>query len=104
MVSRPKARLVFDSAGNIYGTTFAGGLQGEFCNPPGEGCGTVFELSPTENGHWVEQIFRFPGDMSLGAQPTSPLTLIESSGEAYGTTSEGGPGLNNGGVVFRFVQ
>ena len=39
----PEAGLIFDQAGNLYGTTFAGGDLNA-CG--GAGCGTVFELSP----------------------------------------------------------
>jgi len=37
----PQAGLIADSAGNLYGTTEAGGANNQ---------GTVFELSHTENG------------------------------------------------------
>jgi|HubBroStandDraft_5_1064220.scaffolds.fasta_scaffold00539_4 hypothetical protein len=40
----PVAGLVMDSAGNLYGTTGAGG--GDLCGVGGGGCGTVFQLSP----------------------------------------------------------
>jgi hypothetical protein len=40
--SHPEASLIFDSAGNIYGTTQVGGT-GQACYG---GCGTVFELTP----------------------------------------------------------
>ena len=38
----PNGPLVFDSQGNLYGTTVAGGIEG--CNIVG--CGTVFKLTP----------------------------------------------------------
>ena len=41
--SGPTADLIFDAAGNLYGT--AGG--GEY------GAGTVFELTPTAGGGWT---------------------------------------------------
>lgn len=43
--------LLFDSEGNLYGTTAAGG-SGE-CG--GTGCGTVFELSPQLGRSWAER-------------------------------------------------
>ncbi|MGA3092131.1 MAG: choice-of-anchor tandem repeat GloVer-containing protein [Terriglobales bacterium] len=42
----PNAGLTFDSAGNLYGTTTAGGL----------GYGTVYELSPNGSGGWNETV------------------------------------------------
>ena len=44
----PFARLIFDAAGNLYGTTTIGG-DGQF----GEG-GTVFKLAPNLDGTWTE--------------------------------------------------
>ena len=43
---KPAAQLVFDSAGNMYGTTVVGGLYG---------CGTVFKLSLSGN-QWQETV------------------------------------------------
>src|ERR1700722_3629990 len=54
---RPFGPLVFDSAGNLYGTTYYGG--NEECDL---GCGTVFELSPDAHGGWTETVlYRFTG-------------------------------------------
>ena len=41
----PRAALVQDAAGNLYGTTQSGGATST-CSPP-DGCGVVFKLSPT---------------------------------------------------------
>ena len=41
----PEAGLIFDAAGNLYGTTLVGGPY--YCpGGDGYGCGTVFELTP----------------------------------------------------------
>ncbi len=45
----PYAGLIMDGAGNLYGTTFQGGIY----NAP-YGCGTVFELTPNGGGSWTE--------------------------------------------------
>jgi uncharacterized repeat protein (TIGR03803 family) len=42
----PFAGLIFDTAGNLYGTTEGGGDYGK---------GTVFELTPEEGGGWTEK-------------------------------------------------
>ena len=97
--ANPASDLVFDPAGNLYGTTSGGGTG---CN--GTGCGTVFELEKSESG-WTEKVlYRFTGQ-SDGNSPVGSLTL-DSRGNIYGTTAYGGdnscyydgPGC---GVVFR---
>jgi hypothetical protein len=44
----PSAGLIFDSAGNLYGTTTMGGASGRG--------GTVFMLTPEQNGSWTETV------------------------------------------------
>jgi uncharacterized repeat protein (TIGR03803 family) len=89
----PLAGVVFDVAGNIFGTTLAGGGSSG-CN--GQGCGTVFELSPAGAG-WRETVLhRFQGTVD-GGEPGGALVLA-SDGNFYGATLIGG--LGNGGVVF----
>jgi uncharacterized repeat protein (TIGR03803 family) len=84
------AGLVFDSAGNLYGTTTSGG---EFEQ------GTVFELTPGSNGTWTEKILHSfgPHDSGDGEQPLSSL-VFDGAGNLYGTTSTGGAGYS--GTVF----
>jgi uncharacterized repeat protein (TIGR03803 family) len=72
----PDSSLVADSAGNLYGVTYYGGI---YCVGYG-GCGTVFELSPDGNGGWTYNvIYSFTGS----ADATS-LT-IDSQGNLYVT-------------------
>src|SRR5208283_2511224 len=81
----PIGNLVFDSAGNLYGTTYVGGLD-ENCPA---GCGTVFELSPS-NGNWTFALLHsFAG--SDGSSPWTGLTP-DNSGNLYGTTTGAGSG------------
>jgi len=80
---RPAANLIFDSAGRLYGTTTAGG--GGSC--PG-GCGTVFELTPSNTG-WTESVlYSFHGGTD-GRQPYGGL-VFGGSRTLYSTTSQGG--------------
>jgi uncharacterized repeat protein (TIGR03803 family) len=82
----PGAGLIFDSAGNLYGTG-EGGIGGGTCD--GAGCGTVFELSPDGNGGWTEKIiYAFTG-ASDGRSPSGRLTM-DAAGNLYGTTAWGG--------------
>jgi uncharacterized repeat protein (TIGR03803 family) len=91
----PSGGLIFDAAGNIYGTTIWGG-NGE--DPPCDsGCGTVFELLPTADGAWSEKVLHSFGNGADGAYPQAGL-IIDSAGNLYGTVPWGG--ANGGGVVF----
>lgn len=72
--------LVFDAAGNIYGTTFEGGS---------EGSGVVFELTRSGEG-WTETTLLSFGTMgSEGSTPIGGL-IFDSQGNLYGTTLFGG--------------
>ena len=89
----PAGGLVLDAAGNLYGMT---NRAGDFsCNS--SGCGTVFQLSPQENGTWaLNVLLTFNGPN--GAEPVSNL-VFDTAGNLYGTATDGGN--NNDGVVFR---
>jgi uncharacterized repeat protein (TIGR03803 family) len=80
--------LAFDAAGNIYGTTYAGG-QG--------GVGVVFKL--TRSGErWTESVlYSFSPSGSGGTLPYGGVVL-DSAGNLYGVAFGG---INNQGVVFQ---
>jgi uncharacterized repeat protein (TIGR03803 family) len=77
----PLAGLIADSNGNLYGTTFEGGLQTN-CS---FGCGTVFKVTVTGK---ETVLYRFNG----GADGATPFgaSLLLSGGALYGTTLVGG--------------
>jgi uncharacterized repeat protein (TIGR03803 family) len=82
----PAGGLIFDQAGNLYGTTSSGGSGGQICQ--GVGCGTVFQLTPNNDGSWTESVLHsFHGED--GYLPEGGL-IFDSEGNLYGTTSEGG--------------
>jgi uncharacterized repeat protein (TIGR03803 family) len=94
----PGSPLLFDQAGNLFGTTQGGGSNLECPN-----CGTVFELSPptSEGGAWKETVIhRFGGGLLKpdGATPNSGL-VFDKNGNLYGTTFNGG-GPQDVGIVF----
>jgi uncharacterized repeat protein (TIGR03803 family) len=90
----PNSPVVFDSAGNMYGTTNEGGGAGCF-----NGCGTVFELSPTGTGRWTEQVIHhFSANPPDGQLPSGGLAL-DKNGDLYGTTPNGG--TSGGGVLYQ---
>jgi uncharacterized repeat protein (TIGR03803 family) len=78
----PLGRVVRDEAGNLYGTTYAGGITS--CH--NGGCGTVFKLDPTGK-ETVLLKFNVPG--KGGIFPSGPL-LRDAAGNLYGTTTWGG--------------
>jgi uncharacterized repeat protein (TIGR03803 family) len=83
----PHAGVIFDAAGNLYGTNFYGGTVD----------GTVYELSPGSHG-WSETIlYSFTGG-SDGGQPESGV-VFDKMGNLYGTASSGG--ALGWGCVFR---
>ncbi|MGO9863446.1 MAG: choice-of-anchor tandem repeat GloVer-containing protein, partial [Terriglobales bacterium] len=86
----PAAGLIFDSAGNLYGTTTTGGDSAY-------GDGTVFELTPGENGQWSETVLYMFQNFQDGSDPSAGL-ILDKSGTLYGTTIYGGDG--NSGTVF----
>jgi len=84
------AGLAFDSKGNLFGTTYYGGLTTCGSGVP-SGCGTVFELSPNARGGWIYRvIYSFKAGID-GAWPSSTL-ILDSKGSLYGTTASGGTG------------
>jgi uncharacterized repeat protein (TIGR03803 family) len=84
--SRPFAGLIFDQAGNLYGTTVTGGIPGPDCLT--DGCGMVFQLSPSESG-WTESVlYTFTGE-SDGSAPYAGL-IFDRAGNLYGATFYGG--------------
>ncbi len=89
--------LIFDDAGNIYGTTRFGGGEGTDCDS--SGCGTVYELMPSGGG-WTESIlYRFTGTPD-GYLPNSGV-ILDSVGNLYGTTYYGGPDTT--GTVYQLT-
>jgi uncharacterized repeat protein (TIGR03803 family) len=92
--SLPSAGLIFDPAGNIYGTTQLGGNS--TCNR-GYGCGVVFKLAPNLNENWTESVLRrFNGTDGSGL---SSSLIFDQTGSLYGTAAQGG--VYNFGTVFR---
>ena len=77
----PQAGLAIDSAGNLYGTTWAGG--GGLCSAP-PGCGTIFKLTHAGSGWVITSIYKFIGTDD-GGHPIAPV-VIAPNGTLYGDT------------------
>lgn len=89
----PAAQMIFDAAGNLYGTTLFGGAFGT----GEEGGGTVFELSPQTGGGWSEEVLHSFASGSDGVQVSGGVVL-DAAGNLYGTTLVGG--THNDGIVY----
>jgi len=96
----PMGALVFDAAGNLYGTTKGGGASPN-CQGGTRGCGTVFELSPNLDGSWTESVLYSFTNAADGALPLAGV-ILDTAGNLYGTASSGG--ASQSGVVFKLTN
>ncbi|MGA2980909.1 MAG: choice-of-anchor tandem repeat GloVer-containing protein [Terriglobales bacterium] len=98
----PLGPLTVDSSGNVYGTTYAGGVS-QVCNDNGgyAGCGTVYELSPNGTTYTETVLWKF--NITDGESPMSGV-ILDKAGNLYGTAYQGGSGAGQpSGVVFEVV-
>jgi hypothetical protein len=91
----PQAGVIFDAAGNLYGTTLGGGT---------DGYGTAFELISTKRGTWTEKVLHDFNSNDGGGSPDGSL-IFNSSGNLFGTiTGSGNCNSGNGcGSVFELI-
>jgi uncharacterized repeat protein (TIGR03803 family) len=93
--ANPWASPIFDTAGNLYGTTLTGGKGGcgEWMN---RDCGTVFKVSPNSHGGWTERaLHRF--DHTAANHPFAGV-ILDSQGNIYGD------GEGSRGAVFEIMK
>lgn len=84
----PIAGVIFDTSGNIYGTTFYGGANG---------VGEVFELTPQGSG-WTETVLHSFNNTGVDGFYANSGLVFDAFGNLYGTTFWGGD--FNVGTVF----
>ena len=101
-------RVVFDSAGNLYGTTQMGGDITDCSFNPG--CGVVYELTPSGQQSVLHAFNPFTG--GDGDAPWGGV-VFDSTGSLYGTTVEdailyqlspGGGGSWTENILYGFIQ
>jgi uncharacterized repeat protein (TIGR03803 family) len=84
----PEESLILGSDGNLYGTTYGGGVNG---------FGTIYKIGP-DIPHPFASVYSFTA--STGIFPHARL-LLAQDGNYYGTTETGGPG--GAGTVFQMT-
>jgi uncharacterized repeat protein (TIGR03803 family) len=87
--TNPHAGLIFDTSGNLYGTTVVAAPE----------YGAVFELMPKAGGRWTEKVLH-TFNQKDGAEPYAGL-VFDGSGNLYGTTYQGG--ADGAGTVFELT-
>ena len=86
--ANPISGLIFDQAGNLYGSTPTGGAGGG---------GTVYQLSASNGGWAFSTLHSFSSTCGCDTGPYANLTM-DASGNLYGTAPE--EGIYGYGVVF----
>jgi uncharacterized repeat protein (TIGR03803 family) len=94
--ANPHATLLLDSAGNLYGTTVAGGIANATCH---KGCGIVYQISPSGSAWQETVLYRFTGAAD-GSVPYAGVSM-DSAGNLYGATTAGGG--DNFGAVYKLT-
>ena len=85
----PTAGLTLDGQGNLYGTTYSGGIHGG---------GTAYKLTPQSGGTWTETVLH-NFDYGFGGGAPDATMILDSAGNLYGTTIFGGNRcIYNGGA------
>ena len=86
----PYGGVIFDKAGNLYGTTESCGASSQ---------GTVFKINTSGTETLLHS---FAGGSSDGAYPVLTSLLMDKKGNLYGVTSEGG--ASSVGVVYKLSK
>jgi uncharacterized repeat protein (TIGR03803 family) len=90
--SQPYGGLIFDTSGNIYGTTYQGGDNDN---------ATVFELSPIASGGWTETVLHSFACNNIDGYYPFAAVIFDATGNLYGTTTQGGS--SGVGTVFQLT-
>jgi uncharacterized repeat protein (TIGR03803 family) len=90
--ANPNGSLIADAAGNLFGTSSAGGANGD---------GTVFKIAKTATGYAKAPttLANFTG--ANGSTPEASLST-DAAGDLFGTASVGG--ANGDGTVFEITN
>jgi uncharacterized repeat protein (TIGR03803 family) len=89
----PSSPLVYDAAGNLYGTTDRGGAG---TSSDGISAGAIFKVTPSISGGASTVTLLHSFDDPAGQYPNTNSLVVASNGLIYGTTSTSGTHQNNG--------
>ena len=96
-LNTPYSGVIFDSAGNLYGTTIGGGAG--TCQDPG--CGAVYKFTPSGQSGILTVLYSFTG-RGDGSTPYAGLTF-DPAGNLYGTTYWASLVTGGYGTVFELM-
>jgi autotransporter passenger strand-loop-strand repeat protein/uncharacterized repeat protein (TIGR03803 family) len=90
--AQPNATLMADANGDLFGTTYSGGANGD---------GTVFEIAKTPTGYASSPITLVTFNGTNGQGPAGNL-IADAAGDLFGTTAGANivSNLSDGGTVF----
>jgi uncharacterized repeat protein (TIGR03803 family) len=88
----PIGGVIFDTSGNLYGTTSGGGASGN---------GVVFELTPNSDGTWTESVLYSFKAGKDGSYPDHGSLIFDAAGNLYGETTGGGKGRCGWTISYR---
>ena len=97
--ANPRDPLIFDSSGDIYGTTLEG--QG---NQNGGYGGSAFELTPpaAKGQNWTENVLYLFPEYLFDAGYSSAGLIFDGAGNLFGTSQSGGPEYE--GTAFELLR
>jgi uncharacterized repeat protein (TIGR03803 family) len=84
----PNGGIAFDANGNLFGSTYVGGANGQ---------GIIYELTPTQQGTWQENVIHNFANDDNGRSPLGGV-VFDGLGNLFGTTRSAGSG--DAGTVF----
>jgi uncharacterized repeat protein (TIGR03803 family) len=96
----PGGAVVFDSAGNLYGTTPDGGNLHK-CS--GGGCGVVYQISPVRGGGWKQKVLHTFTEGADGAVGSLGPLLVDKAGNLFGVSELGGDLSCGCGTAFKLA-
>ncbi|HXM19839.1 MAG TPA: choice-of-anchor tandem repeat GloVer-containing protein [Terriglobales bacterium] len=105
----PVGSLIPDAKGNLYGATEFGGNFRPACTSSSGGCGTVYEVTQEADGKWRENVLHRFAQFKDDGQIPMAGPVMDSQGNLYGTTIQGGSVRNNGlclegcGIVYKLT-